>query len=307
MPTLLPFSLRWFWILLLLPLACGGKENPPPDAPAKADAVSEVPVKDAPPPVPTQLPVPKDAVGWGQVAPADFAAAAGIWTGQVNAPMPGKPVGIALLVTDAGHLEAAFFAPKNAPVGGTHTVCHPVGDACWYTRPGFSTASAAPATTASATPPAAPGTAAVPGTPDRTFAGPFKDKTLVTAGSVLTVSLAHPKAAAFVEARPLLKSLKVRELTLRTIQGRIEAEITPLGKKLPQELVDAAHYWLMLAVNERANFLQAPVVGGKFFDALPGATLGVKKNTIHFAMAGDCSMLAWSLLAIHQLYPYLRP
>lgn len=300
----LPISLRWFWILLLLPLACGGKENPPPDAPAKADAVSEVPVKDAPPPTPTQLPVPKDAVGWGQVAPADFAAAAGIWTGQVNAPMPEKPVGIALLVTDAGHLEAAFFAPKNAPVGGTHTVCHPVGDACWYTRP------ATAAVTAPATEPApanaAPAVAA-PAEPDRTFAGPFKDKTLVTAGSVLTISLAHPKAAAFVEARPLLKSLKVRELTLRTIQGRIEAEITPLGKKLPQELVDAAHYWLMLAVNERASFLQAPLVGGKFFDALPGATLGVKKNTIHFAMAGDCSMLAWSLLAIHQLYPYLRP
>ncbi len=305
MKTSLPLSLRWITVLLLLPLACGGKEKSPPAATAPSGAVNAAPVQEAPPPAPTTLPVPGDAVGWGQIAPADFAAAAGIWTGQPNAPMPAKPVGIALLVTDAGTLEAAFFAPKDAPVGGTHAACHPVGASCWYTRPGAFAAPSAPAATPAATPAAAP--AATPPVADRTFAGPFKDKTLVTAGSVLTVSLAHPKAAAFLEARPLLKSLKIRELTLRTVSGRIEAEVAPLGKKLTQELVDAAHYWLMLAVNERATFLQAPVVGGKFFDALPGATLGVKKNTIHFAMAGDCSMLAWSLLAIHQLYPYLRP
>ncbi len=280
MPKTSPISLRWFWILLLLPLACSGKKTPPAAVPAqeggdvKSAQASE---REPPPPEPTKLPVPADAVGWGQIAPADFAAAAGIWTGNTAAPMPEKPLGIALFVTADGLIDAAFYAPKSAPVGGTHTTCFPVGSSCWFTRP------------------------------DRAISGEVREKTIVAAGSVLTVSLAHPKAAALLDARPLLKSLQLRELTLRTVAGRIEAEVTPLSKKPSQELIDAAHYWLMLAVNERASFLRAPAVGTKFFDALPGATLGVKKNTIHFAMAGDCSMLAWSLQAMHQLYPYLRP
>jgi len=279
MTTKRPTTLRWLFLFFLLPLACGETKAPPTGS-GKGAAESKTapaPVPKAPPPEPTKLPVPADAVGWGQIAPADFAAAAGIWTGDRRAAMPEKPVGIALFVTDAGVLDAAFFAPKSAPVGGSHTVCHPVGSSCWFVRP------------------------------DRILSGDLQEKTFVAAGSALTIWLGHPKAAAFVDAHPNLKGLQIRELTLRTVAGRIEAEATPLSKKLTPELVDAAHYWLMLAVNERATFLQAPAVGSKFFDALPGATLEVKKNTIHFAMAGDCSMLAWSLLAMHQLYPYLRP
>ena len=186
-------------------------------------------------------------------------------------------MGLAVFVTDAGGLEVAFLAPKGSPVGGAHTRCHPAGDACWWSRPGHA------------------------------VGAELRERSYTASGSFFTVSLAHPRAAAFVEARPLLKSLELGELTGRVAAGRIELEAKPLAKKLNPTLTDAVHYWLMLAINERAAFLQAPSVGGKFFDALPGATLGVKKNTIHFAMAGDCSMLAWSLQAMHQLYPYLHP
>jgi hypothetical protein len=258
--------------------ACGGSEDPPVPAGKKAEPPATVPVVVAEePPREHRLPVPGEAVGWGQLTPADFAAAAGIWTGEAQAKMPAKPVGVALFVTGDGALDIAFFAPKSAPVGGSHTRCHPVGASCWYTRPG------------------------------RELGREVAERSHTSAGSFLTVSLAHPAAAAFVEARPLLQQLEIGELTLRVTSGRVEAEVRPREKKLAQTLVDAAHYWLMLAINERETFLRSPSVGIKFFDALPGATLGVKKNTIHFAMAGDCSMLAWSLLAMHQLYPYLHP
>lgn len=258
--------------------ACGGSGEPPAPDGKKAEAPAAVPVVVAEEPQREhRLPVPGEAVGWGQLTPADFAAAAGIWTGETQAKLPSKPVGVALFVEGDGTLDVAFFAPKSAPVGGPHTRCHPAGASCWYTRPG------------------------------RELGSEVAERSHTSAGSFLTVSLTHPAAEAFLEARPLLRQLEIGELTLRVASGRVEVEVHSREKKLAQTLVDATHYWLMLAINERATFLQSPSVGSKFFDALPGATLGVKKNTIHFAMAGDCSMLSWSLLAMHQLYPYLHP
>ncbi len=266
------------WLSGLALAACGGSGDPPAPGGKKAEAPAAVPVVVAEePPREHRLPVPVEAVGWGQLTPADFAAAAGIWTGEPLAKLPAKPVGVALFVEGDGTLDVAFFAPKSAPVGGPHTRCHPAGASCWYTRPG------------------------------RELGREVAERSHTSAGSFLTVSLTHPAAAVFVEARPLLRQLEIGELTLRVASGRVEAEVHSREKKLAQTLVDATHYWLMLAINERATFLQSTAVGSKFFDALPGATLGVKKNTIHFAMAGDCSMLAWSLLAMHQLYPYLHP
>jgi len=266
------------WLSGSMSVACEGSKDSPAPAPVQAPAKAAAPeVVAAPPPRAWKLAVPVEAVGWGQLAPADFAAAAATWTGDGKIPVPAQPVGLAVFVTDTGALEVAFLAPKGSPVGGAHTRCHPAGGACWWTREGF------------------------------VIGAELRERSYTASGSFFTVSLAHPRAAAFVEARPLLKSLELGELTWRVAAGRVELEARPLAKKLSRTLVDAAHYWLMLAINERAAFLQASSVGAKFFDALPGASLGVKKNTIHFAMAGDCSMLAWSLQAMHQLYPYLHP
>lgn len=255
---------------------CGSEEAPVPAKPKPGPPAALPEVVAEAPPKEHRLPVPGEAVGWGQLAPADFAAAAGVWTGDPQAPLPATSVGVALFVAENGTLDVAFFAPKAAPVGGPYTRCHRVGASCWYTRPG------------------------------RELGKEVTERSHTAAGSFLTVSFAHPRAAAFVDARPLLKNLELGELTLRVTAGRIEAEVRPREKKLAPTLVDATQYWLMLAINERGTFLQTSSMGDKFFDALPGASLGVKKNTIHFAMAGDCSMLAWSLLAMHQLYPYLH-
>ncbi len=227
--------------------------------------------------LPAKLPVPVAAFGQGQIAPADFSVAAGMLTGDVHFRLPSRPVGVALFVTADHRIETAFFASRLEPVGGVHTRCHLVENACWYTRP------------------------------DTELPMEFQAVEWRPDGSRVDLDFSHSSFASFLDSRPMLKQLKIHGMHLRLEAGRIELDVVGATKKqVPGELRDAAYYWLTLAINERAQFLLAKDAGRKFFETLPGATLEVKKNKLQFAMAGDCSMLTWSILALHELYPFLH-
>ncbi len=258
--------------------SCGRDRKPVEGASPKEMKETEKKKEAPPPPAPPaerKLRVFSDAVGFGLLQPEDVAAAMSGWGLDVGK-LRSRPVGVALFVGADDRFDAAFWDDRGNAWEGRSRCIEDQGR-CWYVREDF------------------------------TPSGRLEEKTLQGEGSRLVVLLSHPRMAPFWEAHPKLASLGIGELRLGVAGGRIEVEASAAKSGDFRNAADAAHYWWMLAVNERARFLQADPPGQKFFEVLPRAKLEVKKNTILFSMEGDCAMLAWSLRAMHQLYPFLRP
>lgn len=215
-----------------------------------------------------------DAIGYGLVQPEDVPEVLAAW-GVQNPKKRTKILGIALFMTVEDKIDAAFWDDRNN-VWESRPKCIEDQGRCWYVREDF------------------------------TPSGNLEEKNLPGSGSRLIVLLHHSRMASFFEKHPKLASLGIGELRLQVANGRIELEAKAHKDAQFRNAIDAAHYWRMLAINERAHFLQSSKAAPKFFEALPKSTLEVKKNTILFSMEGDCAMVVWSLRAIHQLYPFLR-
>lgn len=267
------------WVVFLALFGnCSGKKDPvsAPPAATKAARPENSGKPDEPAtPVEWKLRVFSDAVGYGILQPEDVAAALsslGISVGKLRS----RPVGVALFIGADDRMDAAFWDDRENTWAGRPKCIEDQGR-CWHVREDF------------------------------TPAGKLEEKNLTGGGSQLVVMLQHPRMAPFMEGHPKLASLGIGELRMQVQNGRITLEMLAAKGGNFRNAADAAHYWWMLAVNERARFLQADPSGQRFFEALPKAKLEVKKNTILFSMEGDCAMVAWSLRAMHQLYPFLRP
>lgn len=264
-------------LLLVGWVSCGQKKKTEglPVSPVEPATIKNSNVVESTTKEELKLRVFSDAIGYGLVQPEDVTEVFAAWD-VPNPKKRTKMVGIALLMSEEDKIDVAFWDDRNNVWEGRPKCIEDQGR-CWYVREDF------------------------------TPSGNLEEKTLPGSGSRLMVLLHHSRMAAFFEKHPKLASLGIGELRLQVANGRIELEAKAHNKDAQfRNAIDAAHYWRMLAINERARFLQGSKAAPKFFEALPKSTLAVKKNTILFSMEGDCAMVVWLLRAIHQLYPFLR-